>query len=207
MIQLNRRERTLVFGGGAFLLLITAYLLFVVPFLATRSAVEGRLEVSRRLLREYHGILAGQASYQELLGARRAEMSAVDRLLLSGNTSSLAAAELSNKIRAFAEATEVSITRENVHQPVSIDHHQQINIQLNMSCDVVGLRDFLNRVEADPCLLLVQNVEINAPASMRRAYRRGRSARKGAPAEENLRVTMTISGFIEADGTTPEGEP
>ena len=207
MIRLNRRERTLVFGAGAFLALILAYVLLAVPFLGTRSAVEERLEVSRRLLREYHGILAGQASYQEQLGARRAEMTAVDRLLLSGNTSSLAAAELSNKIRAFAESTEVSITRENVHQPLSIDHHQQINIQLNMSCDVIGLRDFLKRVEADPCLLLVQNVEINAPASMRRAYRRGRTARQRGTNDENLRVTMTISGFIESEEATAESKP
>jgi type II secretory pathway component PulM len=207
MIRLNRREQTMIVGAGTILVLVLVYIVIVASFLDSKKELGEKLTQTSRLLQEYRTILADESTYREQLQARRGDMIAVNRLLLSGNTSSLAAADLSNKIRAFADESGVSITRETVQQPNEVDHHQQITIQLNMSCDVIGLRDILKRVERDANLLIIRNLEINAPASMRRAYRSGRFSRNTGSAAENLRITMTISGFIEGDeipgGTKP----
>jgi len=93
-----------------------------------------------------------------------------------------------------------------VNQPVAIDKHQRISIQLNMSCDVISLQDLLERIESDPNLLVISSLEVNAPASMRRAYRKGRVQRRERAGSENLRVTMTISGYIEGEEISFGGE-
>jgi len=200
-VRLNKRERRMVLGAGLFLSLVAVYLFLIEPYFKSREEINERLEAALRLDREYHAILAGEDAYKELLRSRKNDMLAVSRLLLSGNTSSLAAAELSNKIRDFADEAGVSITRENVNKPESIDHHQRISIQLNMSCDIIGLKDFLAKIEGDKNLLVVSKLEINAPSAMRRSYRKGRYQRIAGTEPENLRVTITISGFIEGEGT------
>jgi type II secretory pathway component PulM len=196
--RLNDRERKMIIGTGIFLGIVVAYILFVGPFLKSKKDLSEKLDYSYQLYQEYQDILANETVYQEQLQARREEMLAISRLLLSGNTSSLAAAELSNKIRSYANAVGVSITREDQNnQPVVIDHHQQISIQLNMSCDIIALRDFLQKIEEDTNLLVINSLEINAPSSMRRAVQRNYRRKERNPTPENLRVNMTISGFIE----------
>ena len=206
MPRLNDRERKLVIGAGVFLGAVFAYLFVLQPFLASRNELNERLDSSYRLYRNYLDVLANEATYKERYESRKSDIMAVSRLLLSGNTSSLAAAELSNKIRDYADQTGISITRENVNDPVPIDHHQQISIQLNMSCDIIALRDFLKKIEDDSNLLIVNSLEVNAPASMRRSFRKGNYPGRSHPMPENLRVTMTISGFIEGDDIGRRGE-
>ena len=205
MLKLNDRERKMVIGAGAFLAVVVIYVSLLGPFLKSKKELSEKLEHNYRLYQNYRSVLVGETTYQEQLQARKGAMLAVSRLLLSGNTSSLAAAELSNKIRSFADEAGVSITRENVIQPAAIDYHQQISIQLNMSCDVIGLQDFLERIEDDANLLVINSLEVNAPASRRRSYRKGNVPRRERSVPENLRVTMTISGFIEGEETASGG--
>ncbi len=196
----------MVIGAGIFLCAVLIYLFLLDPFLSSKDAVSNRLESSFQRYQDYLAILSNEETYQEQFQSRKEDMLAVSRLLLSGNTSSLAAAELSNKIRSYADDSGVSITRENVNPPVPIDHHQRISIQLNMSCDIIALRDFLKKIEDDTNLLIVNNLEVNAPASMRRSFRRGSSPGRERAVPENLRVTMTISGIIEGNGSQEGGK-
>lgn len=195
----------MVIGAGCFLVLVAVYLVLVGPFFSSKAELDEKLDSSYRLLQEYKSILSDETAYQKGLQERRGDMLAVSRLLLSGNTSSLAAAELSNKIRGYADVAGVSITRENVNQPVVIDDHQRISIQLNMSCDIAGLHDFLMKMEEDSNLLFVQNLEENAPSSMRRSYRKGRFSERNRPESNDLRITATISGFIEGNELSDGG--
>ncbi len=195
----------MVIGAGCFLVLVAVYLVLVGPFFSSKAELDEKLDSSYRLLQEYKSILSDETAYQKGLQERRGDMLAVSRLLLSGNTSSLAAAELSNKIRGYADVAGVSITRENVNQPVVIDDHQRISIQLNMSCDIAGLHDFLMKMEEDSNLLFVQNLEVNAPSSMRRSYRKGRFSERNRPESNDLRITATISGFIEGNELSDGG--
>ncbi len=206
MPNLNDRERKMVIGAGIFLCVIVVYLFLLDPFLSSKDEVSSKLESSYQRYQDYLTILANEEAYQVQFQGRKEDMLAVSRLLLSGNTSSLAAAELSNKVRSYADDSGVSITRENVNQPVPIDHHQQISIQLNMSCDIISLRDFLKKIEDDSNLLIVNSLEVNAPASMRRSLRKGSYQQRERSVPENLRVTMTISGFIEGDGSQGRGK-
>jgi hypothetical protein len=206
MLRLNDRERKMVIGGSGFLAILAAYFFLIGPFLQSKSELSGKLEDSYQLYQDYRSILADEKIYQKHLQTRKDEMLAVSRLLLSGNTSSLAAAELSNKVGDIADESDVSITRKNENQPVAIDKHQRISIQLNMSCDIISLQDFLERIESDPNLLVINSLEVNAPASMRRAYRKGRTQRGQRSASENLRVTMTISGYIDGEEISFGGE-
>jgi type II secretory pathway component PulM len=200
MLKLNNREKKIIVGAAIILAIVAVYFFFLGPFLIVRSELKDKLDYSYHLFKEYDAILAYETSYQEQLKGRRKEMRTVAKLLLSGNTSSLAAAELSNKIRAFADDAGISITRENVNQPVIIEQYQQISIQLNMSCDVIGLHDFLKKIEDDSNLLTINSLEANSPSNIRRSYRKGRQPVKKKSEPENLRVTLTIAGFIEGNG-------
>jgi len=200
MLKLNNREKKIIMVAAIFLVLVAVYIFFLGPFLSVRNELNDKLDYSYHLFKEYDAILAYETSYQEQLKGRRKEMRAVSRLLLSGNTSSLAAAELSNKIRAYADDAGISITRENVNQPVAVEQYQQISIQLNMSCDVIGMHDFLKKIEDDSNLLIINSLEANSPSNIRRSYRKGRQPVNRKTEPQNLRVTLTIAGFIEGDG-------
>jgi len=203
--KLNSRERKMIIGAGVFLGVIGIYILFLEPFLKKKSELDEEVSRSYRQYGEYMALLSNQAVYQEQLQARRREMLTVSRLLLSGNTSSLAAAELSNKIRSFANEAGLSITRENVKPAVEIDHHQEISIELNMSGDIAGLQEFLERIERDTNLLVIQSLDVSAPTSMRRSFRKGAAARN-QPESESFRVTMAIAGYIESEEAPAGGK-
>ncbi len=206
MLKLNNREKKIVTAAAVFLAAVAVYIFFVGPFLSLRKELNDKLEYSYHMFKEYDAILAYENSYQEQLRSRKKEMREISKLFLSGNTSSLAAADLSNKIRAYADEAGISITRENVNPPVMVDQYQQISIQLNMSCDIIGLHDFLKKVEDDSNLLIVNSLEANSPSTIRRSYRRGRQQVSREIEPENLRVTLTVAGFIEASGGPPRGE-
>jgi len=161
------------------------------------------IEAERTLLARHLQTIAMEEEYQKAMNERKLQGADPSGRLISGNTPALAAAELSNLIRSFAEESNVYINRENVNPSRQTGSHQKISLQLTITSDVIGLKDFLYLIQSDDKLLDVESLTVTS-----RVKRRRRTAKYSGKAtlpasnddstEVELNVTMVVSGYIKA---------
>jgi len=185
---------------------ILLYLYVIYPLLITNGNGSSEIEAQQGLLAKYRRTIAMEELYRKALQQRKEQGIDVSGRLISGNTPALAAAELSSLIRKFAEDTNVHINRENVNPTKETGSHQKISLQLSISSDVIGLRDFLYKIQSDEKLLDVESLTVNSRVTRRGKSSRYRRSRGENPSfslqetEVELNVTMVVSGYIAAKG-------
>jgi hypothetical protein len=183
---------------------IAAVLLYtyaIAPLISGGAGGGNELDAERALLANYRKSVAMQEVYQKALADRRKTGPDLTARLLSGSTPALAAAELSNLIRSYAEQSNVYINRENVNPAKNSGEHQQVSLQLSITSDVIGLRDFLSQLQSSEKLLDVENLQINSRTMRTRKPGRYTSRGRINPASEEtgeveLSMTMVVSGYI-----------
>ena len=201
-LKLTQRDKRALTIGGVVILGVFLYLYVISPFLINNGNGSDEIDAQRGLLAKYRRTIAMEDRYQSALDQRKELGIDVSGRLISGHTPALAAAELSSLIRRFAEDTNVHINRENVNPAKQTGSHQKISLQLSISSDVIGLRDFLYQIQNDEKLLDVESLTVNS-----RVTRRGKAGRYGRRGGSKpsfsvdetaveLNVTMVVSGYI-----------
>lgn len=203
-LKLTQRDKRALTFGGVLILGILLYLYVISPLLINNGNGSDEIDAQRRLLAKYRQTIAMEELYKSAIDQRKELGIDMSGRLISGNTPALAAAELSSLIRRFAEDTNVHINRENVNPAKETGSHQKISLQLSISSDVIGLRDFLYEIQSDEKLLDVESLTVNSRVTRRRKagrYRRQRGKNPSISLQETeveLNVTMVVSGYITA---------
>lgn len=181
---------------------LLVYTYAISPLLSGGAGGASELDAERTLLAKYKSSIAMQEVYQSALAENRKAGVDITRRLLSGSTTALAAAELSNLIRSYAEQSNVYINRENVNPAKEAGKHQKVSLQLSITSDVIGLRDFLALLQTSEKLLDVENLQVTS--RMTRSRKPSRYTGRGRvtpligeePTEVELNITMVASGYI-----------
>lgn len=205
-MKLTRRDKRALVFGGVFTVVVLLYLYGISPLIMGNGSSVDEIESTRQLLANYRQAIAMEEVYKKAMEDRKKNGIDLTGRLLSGTTPALAAADLSNSIRSFAEECNAYINRENVNPATKAGSHQKISLQLSITSDVIGLRDFLYRIQSDEKLLDVESLTVTS-----RVTRRGRPRRYSKKAsrsslfrdrstEVELNVTMVVSGYIAAKG-------
>ena len=201
--RLSKREKGLVALTLLILFSVIARYFLVSPFLERREWVKSQLEIRPQLLEKNLRYIGLKAEIQAGLERARGELKAVEPSLLSGDTPSVSASDLQQTVQALAtkEGTQVLSTR--VLNPEAMGTFTKIPIQMEVSGKIEQVANLIKGIESAEKLLVVGELNIRSlftPVAV---------ARPQTPAQipaQNLRVSLTISGFSRTQAASPTGQ-
>ena len=193
--RLSKREKALAATAFFILLLVLARYLLLWPFLEWREWVSTELEMQPQLLEKNLRYLNQKAAVGAGLEAARAELAAVEPSLLTGDTPSVSASDLQQAVQALAGKEGVQLITTRVINPDVKGPFTKIPIQVEVSGRIDQLVNLVKGIEASEKLLVVDELNI------RSLFRPVVAAPQQQPAqalEQNLRVSLIISGFVRS---------
>ena len=198
--RLSRREKGLVALTLVIFLLVLVRYLLVFPFLERREWVKSQLEIQPQLLEKNLRYIGLKAEIQAGLERARGELKAVEPSLLSGDTPSVSASDLQQTVQSIAtkEGTQVISTR--VLNPEAMGTFTKIPIQMEVSGKIEQVANLIKGIESAEKLLMVGELNIRSLFTPVVAQRPQTAARLP---EQNLRVSLTISGLVRNQPGTP----
>ncbi len=198
--RLSKREKGLVVLTLLILLSVIARYFLVSPFLERREWVKSQLEIRPQLLEKNLRYIGLKAEIEAGLERSRSELKAMEPSLLSGDTPSVSASDLQQTVQALAtkEGTQVLSTR--VLNPEAIGMFTKIPIQMEVSGKIEQVANLIKGIESAEKLLVVGELNIRSLFTPALAPRP-----QAAPQlpEQNLRVSLTVSGLVRNQSATP----
>ncbi len=204
--RLSTREKGLVGAAAAVVLLIVAQSLVVTPYVERRDWVKTQLEVEPQRLEKNLRYLARKEAMAAALDSAKGELKEREDRLLTGNTPSVSASDLQDAVQALAtkEGTQVITTR--VLNPEPNGSFSKISIQMEIGAHIDQAANLIRSIETAPKLLIVDEINVR---SLFRPVGLPQAANAVAPAAQNLRLSLTVSGFSRdrTANSNQSGEP
>jgi ACT domain-containing protein len=202
--RLSQRERVLVVAAVVVLLLILARVLIWNPYLERREWVKTQLEMQPQRLAKNLRYLAQKEEMTAALEAVRNELKEREPKLLTGDTQSVSASDLQDTIQALAakEGTQVITTR--VLNPEPAGSFSKISIQMEIGGQIDQAANLIRSIETSDKLLVVDEINVR---SLFRPIGLPQAPGVAQPATQNLRMSLTVSGFARnqtSASTQPE---
>jgi len=198
--RLSKREKGLVVLTLLILLSVIGRYFLLSPLLERREWVKSQLEIRPQLLEKNLRYIGLKAEIQAGLEKARGDLKAVEPSLLSGDTPSVSASDLQQTVQALAtkEGTQVISTR--VLNPEAMGTFTKIPIQMEVSGKIEQVANLIKGIESAEKLLMVGELNIRSLFTPTMAQRP-----QAAPPlpEQNLRVSLTISGLVRNQPATP----
>ena len=200
--RLSKREKALV-GVALFIFLIVVGRIFVVsPLLERRDWIRSQLEMQPQLLEKNLRYVGQKDEIAGALAKSREALKLRESLLLAGNTDSVRASELQQAVQALAvrEGTQVITTR--VLNPEPLGPFTKIAIQMEVSGQIDQVTNLIRGIDAADKLLVVDELNIRSLFSPAAIARRPNIPQ---PAMQNLRASLTVSGFARTEPSAGNG--
>jgi type II secretory pathway component PulM len=185
--RISPRERAIVLGGGAILVLVLAWLFIVTPLLERNTATADLVPERERLLVRRMDLLARRAQIAAELQAANTRLEQLNTRLLTAAAPAVAASELQKLVKDMAAEARTEIRSERILPPEERGELLEIPVEIAVSAEIRQLVDLLARVEGAQKLLTVKDLRV-------------RVVNVSQPRE--LLATLTVSGFILPPGKT-----
>ena len=199
--RLSKRERRLVLLSGVIILIFIGKYAVVSPFLERRQWVQNQLESQPRLLEKNLRYLGQKDLMVASLETVRGQIKAQEPKLLTGDTPSVSASDLQETVQAMAarEGTQVISTR--VLNPEPAGTFSKISIRMEIGGEIQQIANLIRGIESSPKLLVVDELNVR---SLFRPVGVPEPRRAPAGNPQNLRVSLTVIGFVRSQADFPE---
>ena len=197
--RLSKREKLLVAVSFAIFGLLLGRSWVLEPFLERRESVEKLLDSQPQFLERNLRYLERKTEIMGNLEKVRAELKSLEPLLLTGDTASVSASELQQMVQGFASGGGAQVVSTRVLPPEAMGTFTRIPIQLEVSGVIDQVANMVRGIETAPKLLVIN--EINVRSFAIAAPRRPDGATP--PPVQNLRVNLSVSGYIRSQSAAP----
>lgn len=191
--KVPKREKRFIVGGALVVFLIFAYQAVFSPILSKEKNIGEEILVKEKMLVKYETISKKKGQLQKDMSSLKVRLKGIENRLLDGSNPSLAAAGLQDIINEIASQSGISISSVRVLPSSRIEMYTEIPVRIQTTGSILGLKDFLYKIENHTKLLSIKETNIYAPRSPGR--RRGQ---KASEATGNLRTDLVIAGFIRS---------
>ena len=188
--RLSARERILAGLACGALLLVALRYGVVAPYLAYTAQLEERIARDVQRLAKMQRQRDRAAEVQQRMRALEKQFAAAHAQLVPGDTPTLAAAQLQERVQTFADRSGLTLVTTQVLREQSLGSLRKTRVQMTFRGDTPAVADFLARVEYEDWLLSVSRLEIGT--SQRRRRRRRQAARPP------LTITLEVEGIMQA---------
>lgn len=183
----SRRERFFVFAALATGVVFLIFTFVIDPFVESQRNIREEIPIRTRQLEKYRQFVAGKGqAHQQLRRIQEASRIAQARVL-SGETASLAAANLQDILKTLAAKHQINIKSEKVLDTKSLDFFDEIFVQIEFTTMISNLARFLYDIETYPKVLMIPDCSISV-----NTYRGPR----------DVRATVVVSGLMSGGKAT-----
>ncbi len=185
--RLSARERLLAgLACGALMLVVLRYGV-VAPYLAYTAQLEERIERDVQRLAKMQRQRDRAAAVQRRMRLLEKQFTAAYDKLVPGETPTLAAAQLQERVQTFADRSGLTLVTTQVMRDKSLGSLRKTRVQMTFRGDTPAVADFLARVEYEDWLLAVSRLDIG---TSKRRRRRRQTARPP------LTITLEVEGIM-----------
>jgi hypothetical protein len=186
MLSLTRTQHCVSALAVSALALALIYLICILPAMALRTSLAGRIEVAQLQYEKYSRAVAQLPKWESGIAALR-KAPANDAAFLGGGSQALAAAELQKYLEALIELHQGNLRTTRVMAPKSDGALPVVALQVQVGVEMESLQRILHAIESGQPILLLDNVLIRA---------REASGKRTRAASANLELQLTATGFI-----------
>jgi Tfp pilus assembly protein PilO len=204
--RLSQRERGLVLVTLAISVLALARYLIILPFLERWDWVQNQLEVQPQLLEKNLRFVGQEDHLTAALSAARNEIKIREAKLLSGNTPSVSASDLQEIVQGLATKEGVQVITTRVLNPEPTASFSKIAIQMEIGGQIDQIANFVRGIDNSPKLLVVEEINVRSlfrPVGVPQPQ--GAAQTVAQTTMQNLRVSVTIAGFVRTDSGAKNG--
>ena len=202
--RLSKREKGLVLLSLAILALLIGRALVYEPFVARMTRTSQQLELEPQRLERNLRYVNRKPEIMANLERARGELKGLEPLLLTGDTPSVSASDLQRTVQDFASRGGTQVVSTRVLSPEAMGTFTRIPIQLEISGLIEQVADLIQGIESAPKLLVINEINIRSFAIVGVPPRRPDGTSALPP--QNLRVSLTVSGYIRAQPAAPAKE-
>ena len=159
----------------------------VAPYLAYTAQLEERIERDVQRLAKMQRQRDRAAAVQQRMRLLEKQFAAAYDKLVPGETATLAAAQLQERVQTFADRSGLTLVTTQVLRDKSLGSLRKTRVQMTFRGDTPNVADFLARVEYEDWLLSVSRLDIG---TSKRRRRRRRAARPP------LTITLEVEGIM-----------
>jgi Tfp pilus assembly protein PilO len=202
--RLSKREKGLVALTLFILALVVGRYVVYVPVMERRERVKTELELQPQRLEKNLRYIDQKGEIMAALEKTRAELTAFEPSLLAGDTPSVSASDLQQAVQGLAtkEGTQVISTR--VINPEVMGPFTKIPIQLEISGQIEQIANMVRGIETAERLLVINETNIRSLISP--GVARAQAQAQSPQVQQNLRVSLTVSGFARTQTASPKSE-
>jgi type II secretory pathway component PulM len=202
--RLSKREKGLVALGGAVLVLLLGRSFVYDPFVARMNRISQQLELEPQRLERNQRYVHRKPEIMANLERARGELKGLEPLLLTGDTPSVSASDLQRTVQDFASRGGTQVVSTRVLSPEAMGTFTRIPIQLEISGLIDQVANLIQGIETAPKLLVINEINIRSFAVVGVPPRRPDGTSALPP--QNLRVSLTVSGYIRSQAPAPSKE-
>jgi hypothetical protein len=187
--RLSPQQQRLALLVGAGLLLLLAYTVIIEPLLDLQDRWGQEVAQRGQLLSRYRALQENREAVNQSLEKLRAALAQTEGALLVGPNPAVAAADLQELFKNLTKKFEVQVTSTKVLPFREAGPYLEIPLQVQFTGNIEPLLAIVYELENNQKLLMVSELEVNAPRWMAR----------GQPAAHPLRVDLVIEGLMKKE--------
>ncbi len=157
---LKPRERRVVIAGALIALVVLGYVYGVEPLLKSREETRAQLQTARLRVDRYEQLLLRKARLAEEGKELEGRGAALRERLLPGPTSTLAAAQLQDMVKAEARRSALTLQRVAVERPASSGQITEVPVRLTLKGEIHQASSFIRGVEQHRLALTIPELTI-----------------------------------------------
>ncbi|MCL6622286.1 MAG: type II secretion system protein M [Syntrophobacterales bacterium] len=184
-------RRRLVLAGGAMAAVLLLWVLVLSPLVSLEEAWTRELRQKQLLLARYQALKRDKAEVAKAAQQAKQAVEQAEAALLRGGSAAVASADLQEIIKNLTKALGIQVTSTKVLPPQESGPYIQIPVELQLALSTDQLVNLLYGLENHQKLLVVSQLEVNAP--------RRRRPVAGSPMAEPapLRAVLVVEGIIK----------
>ena len=202
--RLSKREKGLVLLSLAILVLLVGRALVYEPFVARMTRISQQLELEPQRLERNLRYINRKPEIMANLERAKGELKNLEPLLLTGDTPSVSASDLQRTVQDFASRGGTQVVSTRVLSPEAMGTFTRIPIQLEISGMIEQVAGLIQGIESAPKLLVINEINVRSFAVVGVPPRRPDGTSALPP--QNLRVSLTVSGYIRSQRPAPAKE-
>jgi len=181
ILNIGKRDKAFLVGGGIF---VTCYLLFflvVEPIYKKQIRIDKKIKDKINFIEKYYEVINQASYYQEKKAANKNTNTTLQKRFFSEKEPGLAAASLQRLLQGFSRGA-VTIEKTRVEKPKYMARILAVPVEITVRSSLKNLALFLMRIENHEKFLVIEEL-------------RSRRINKKEP--EDLQTRLLITGFTK----------
>ncbi|MEW6272321.1 MAG: type II secretion system protein GspM, partial [Thermodesulfobacteriota bacterium] len=192
----NRQQRLYLALGVVVLLVVARFAL--TWFLDLRAGVKEDIKLSAQRLATARRLAQRAPETQKEFENLQARYQATVAELVPGDTPTLAAAALQERVSALASEKKVSVQTTQVLKDEPLGPFRQVSLRITASGELHDLADFLSSLEFGPLRVSIPFIELS---------RRGAVVRRQQAAGRTVSATIQVAGVVQGTAQVAAAAP